>query len=470
MIAARWGMRLIGLVSTIILARLLTPDDFGVIALAMIVVGLLDTVAYAGVDLALMRPGADSREHFDTAWTIQIIQGLMLAGALLAVAPIAAAFLVEPRVQAVIEVIALRPLILGFNNIGTVNFRKQLNFAKDFSFTLSSKLLNLVVLVGAALTFRNYWALVVGMTSSALIEVSLSYLMHDYRPRLSIKLMKELWGFSQWLIISRVGSFLTRKTDEFVIGRLLGTTAMGSYHIASDVATMPNLELVMPLRRAMFPTLSKTANDPAELQRVFMTSFSGVATLAFSIGFGVFAVTPELVSVLLGAKWTEAAAPMQWLALFGSLSALVLALEMLLWVSGRTRLSAQQAWAELLVLVPLMYLAVRHGGIELAAIARLAVSGAMVPLIIHLASRASHIPQRKFYAAIWRPMIAGLAMAMALHSFFSGLVTSAAILLITKVVVGVLLFPVFLLGLWFLAGRPDGIEASLFKWLASKRG
>lgn len=140
MIAARWAMRLIGLASTVILARLLAPDDFGVIAIALIVVGLLETVAYAGVDLALMRPGADSREHYDTAWTIQLIQGALIAGFLLLLAPWVSPFFSEPRATAVIQVIALRPLIMGLQNIGIVAFRKELDFAKDFRFTLYTKL------------------------------------------------------------------------------------------------------------------------------------------------------------------------------------------------------------------------------------------------------------------------------------------------------------------------------------------
>jgi hypothetical protein len=79
MIAARWAMRLIGLVSTMILARLLAPEDFGLIALALLAYGLLETLSYAGVDLALMRQGNDSREHYDTAWTIQVLQGVFIA-------------------------------------------------------------------------------------------------------------------------------------------------------------------------------------------------------------------------------------------------------------------------------------------------------------------------------------------------------------------------------------------------------
>lgn len=468
MIAARWAMRLIGLVSTIILARLLTPDDFGVIALAMIVVGLLDTVAYAGVDLALMRPGNDSREHFDTAWTVQIIQGTLLAAALILAAPFAAPFFSEPRVMAVIQVIALRPFILGFQNIGIVAFRKELDFAKDFRFTLFAKLLNFFIIVSAALVLKNYWALVAGMASSAIIEVGLSYLMHAYRPKLSLKRIHDIWGFSQWLIISRIGSFLSRKTDEFVIGRVLGTTAMGGYHVASELATMPNLELVMPLRRAMFPTLSKAAKDPAEFEHLFLLSFSAVATLGFSIGFGLMAITPELVPILLGHQWQAAVAPMRWLALFGSFSALILALEMLLWVSGKTRISAIQTWLELIALIPVIYIAVDHAGIEGAALARLGVSISMVPIMISFASRSCHIGQLSFYKALWRPLLSSLFMAIGLQLLSEHLGASNLLLLLVKVASGLFLFPSTLLGLWYLSGRPRGMEDKAFQLLKLK--
>lgn len=228
MVAARWATRLIGLVSTVILARLLAPEDFGIVAIALIAVGLLETVGYAGVDLALMRPGANSREHFDTAWTIQIIQGLLIAVLLVVFAPWVGLLFSEPRTVGVVQVIALRPLISGFENIGVVAFRKELDFAKDFRFTVYTKLANFAIVVGSAYCLENYWALTIGMTSGSVIAVILSYLMHPYRPRLSLVHVREMWGFSQWLIISRVGSFLNRKTDEVVVGRLLGTSVMGA--------------------------------------------------------------------------------------------------------------------------------------------------------------------------------------------------------------------------------------------------
>lgn len=461
MIAARWTMRLIGLVSTVILARLLTPEDFGVVAIALIIVGLLETIAYVGVDLALMRPGHDTREHYDTAWTIQLIQGAFISCVLLAIAPWVASLFSEPRAALVVQVIALRPLISGFQNIGIVAFRKELDFAKDFRFSLYTKLINFLVIVGVALVLRNYWALVIGMVSSTLIEIALSYTMHPYRPKLSLARKSELWGFSQWLIISRAGAYLTRKTDEFVVGRLLGTGAMGGYHVASELATMPTTELVMPLRRAMFPTLSKAAQDSESLERLFLTSFSAIAVVSFSVGFGLSSIAPELVPIVLGTLWASAVIPITWLAIFGAFSALILALEMLLWVAGKTRASAAQSWLELGLLLPTVYFAVQASGIQGAAMARLAVTITVVPVMIYFASNACKFRQSKLYGALWRPLLAGLLMTLMLYVIAASSVEPGVLMLFAKVAAGIVIYPCALLLLWLLAGRPPGLEADV---------
>lgn len=458
MIAARWAMRLIGLVSTVILARLLAPSDFGVIAIALIFTGLFETIAYAGVDLALMRPGMGTDEHYNTAWTIQLIQGALISLSLLLIAPFASPFFSEPRATAVLQALAIRPIIAGLQNVGIVNFRKEMDFSRDFRFSLYTKLLNFGVLVGSAFWFRSYWALVIGMTSSCAIDVILSYVMHPYRPRLCLSKAREIWGFSIWLILARVGSFLNRKTDEFVVGRLLGTTRMGGYHVANELATMPTTELVMPLRRAMFPTLAKVAGQADEFEKLFLLSFSALAIMGVSVGFGLMAVAPELVPLVLGDKWLSAVDAMRWLALYGTSSSLILTLEMALWVSGRTRLSAIQTWTELAALIPVAYFAATAYGAEGAAMARLGVSAATLPLTLYFVSGACSIPMSRLYSVLWRPLVAGLGMALVLRFAAPGADFPVGLILAAKVMEGILVFPSLLIGLWLLSGRPAGIE------------
>lgn len=470
MIGSRWAMRLIGLVSTMVLARLLAPEDFGLIAMVMLTYGLLETLSYAGVDLALMRRGADSRAYYDTAWTVQILQGAFITLCLLLSAPLVAAYFDEPRALALIYWVAPRALIDASQNIGIVAFRKELDFAKEFRYTLYNKLLNFVIVIAAALWFRNYWALVFGSLLASLIGVALSYLMHPYRPRLSLAKTAEIWSFSQWLMISRLGSYLNRKCDEFVVGGFAGSAAMGNYHVANELATMPSSELVMPMRRAMFPVLTKIAHQKDEFVAAVMASFSAVAALCLFVSVCLLLVAPELVEVVLGAKWRDAVPLIRWLALFGGFSALVLVLEVPLWVSGKTNLSAAQSWLELAAILPLTLWAVQRHGAEGAAAARAGVAVLMVPVMLLLTARSGSVPLANLLAALWRPLLAAGVMAAVVWLLPWPAMAPALLGLVAKGSVCVLVYPAVLMVLWAGSGRPAGFEGSALKFVRAKLG
>jgi O-antigen/teichoic acid export membrane protein len=462
MLAARWAIRLIGLGSILVLARLLSPDDFGLVAMAMLAYGLLETISYAGVDLALMRSGAGTREHFDTAWTVQILQGCFIAAFLMLSAPWVSSYFAEPRIMGLIAWVALKAVIDGFQNIGVVAFRKDLDFGKEFRYTVILKISSVVVVIALAVWLRNYWALIIGSLAASAIGVAISYAMHPYRPRFTLVKMAEIWSFSQWLVIARVGSYLNRKCDEFIVGGYVGTVAMGSYHVASDLATLPSSELVMPIRRAMFPTLAKVTADPEEFRAAVLSSFSAIAVICLFIGACLTAVAPEFVSVILGPKWFDAVPIFRWLALFGALSALVLVLEVPLWVIGRTKTCAVQSWIELVMIALLSWFAVRRYGVEGAAAARVVVAVTMVPTMMLLTARTGMVRFGPLASAVWRPVAASVAMYWA-----AGLVptlgSSTFVMLLAKVAVCALVYPLTLLGIWALTGRPAGFERSSIK-------
>jgi len=464
MIGARWAMRLIGLISVAILARLLMPADFGVVAMALVIAGLLDTAAYAGVDLALIRAKDDTREYRDSAWTIQLVQGIVIAILLLLVAPFAAGYYHEPRVASILIWLSAKSAIEGFQNIGVVAFQKELDFAKQFRFSVYSRVLNLVVTVAAAFFFRNYLALVIGMVSGGLISVGLSYAMHPYRPRISLARARQLWSFSNWLLVSRIGSFLSRKSDQFLIGGVVGATALGGYHVGGELATMPTAELVMPMRRALFATLSRLQSDPTAFRSAVLQSFSTLAILSVSIGFGLMITAGEIVPILLGAQWQSAIPLVRWLAVYGALTGVALVLEVPIWVNGKTQVSAIQAWLELVLLVPLILYSVDHYGIEGVAISRAVVAAIMLPLMFYLASRVCPVKMRDLLGAVWRPLAAGAFMVggMMLPWEYSSVLW---VVLATKIALGAALYLVGLLGLWLLSGRPPGIEAAVIRHL-----
>src|SRR5262249_43311926 len=132
MVGMRWTIRAIGLLNTIILARLLTPADFGIVAMASVAVSLLDSMADFNVETAIVRSKVASRGQYDSAWTVQVTEGLVKTALLISIAPLLAGFYGDPRVALLVYIIALRPGIEGFENIGQVDFRRDLQFGKEF--------------------------------------------------------------------------------------------------------------------------------------------------------------------------------------------------------------------------------------------------------------------------------------------------------------------------------------------------
>ena len=382
MIAMRWMMRLFGLASTIILARLLTPTDFGIVALALIVFGLLEVLSWTAVDLALIQKQETTREHYDAAWTMQIMQGLIISILLIISAPYASIYFDEPALTNVIYLLALKSFIFGFHNIGVVEFRKELNFSREFNFHLYKKAITFLLVATLAVTLKNYWALIYGMLAAAVIDVFISYRMHPFRPRLSLTKINEIWSFSQWLLLSRIGYFLNQKTDQFVIGGMSETEVMGVYHISTEIGTMPTSEVVMPLRRALFPNFAKIAHLPEEYSKTILKSIGVISSLVFATGVGVSAISEDFVLLLLGEKWQVTIPLIQILAIFGVAAALSSSMELLLLVSGRGDLSTIDSWLKLTVLVPVVWFAAHTYGIYEVALSRTLLSSLFVFLMI----------------------------------------------------------------------------------------
>jgi O-antigen/teichoic acid export membrane protein len=462
MVSMRWGIRLIGLVSVAVLARLLTPADFGIVAMALVVSGLLDTVSYAGVDLALIRSRADTSDLRDSAWTIQVMQATLVAALLLMVAPVAASYYNEPRVATVIRWLALKSFIDGFQNIGVVAFQKDLDFAKEFRFNIFSRLLNLIAAIGAAVIFRNYLALVIGMLSGSFITVAMSYVMHPYRPRFSLAKVRQLSSFSTWLLLSRVGTFLAGGSDQFIAGGIVGATALGNYNVSTQLATMPSVELVMPLRRALFPNLSRQQDDPEAFRRMVLHAFGTLAILCFALSFGLVMTADDVVPILLGPQWHEATTLVKWLAVYGAFASLASMLEIPMWVLGKTRQTALQSWLQVIVLVPLVVISIHEYGILGAAVSRATVAIFMFPLLMYFAARVCPVSLRDLASTLWRPLLAGVLMMLSLSAPLA-YPSNVWLMLLAKVALGGSVYVGTLLVSWMLSGKPDSIEAAMIR-------
>jgi O-antigen/teichoic acid export membrane protein len=462
MIAMRWAIRGVGLVSTVILARLLTPEDFGVVAMAMVAVAMLEVFTQSGVDLALLRTEAPTREHYDAAWTLEIIQGLLLGAVLFLSAPLVGGHFEDERVTLVVQLLSLRAVIGGFQNIGVVDFRRRLAFGTEFKFGVYKKLLTFSVTIVAALLLRNYWALVAGQVFGRIFEVGLSYGMSDYRPRLAMARIGEIWGFSRWLILSRFARLLNRQFDRWVVGSVGGAAAMGSYYIATDLASSPSDEVVMPMSRAAFPVYSRLQDDPVALRTAFVQVLQSMTSVSFVMGFGIGAVAHDFVSVVLGSQWLSAVPLIPWLGLFGALYGLVHTIDIFLVATGRERVAALLTVWNAFLLVPVLIVAGHQGSIEGIAASKAVMAIVFVLGLVWVAGRRPPLTLRAVWDGIWPSLTAATVMVAAIKLIqwtWSGY--SPPVGLIRDVACGAVVYFAAMWSIWMLQGRPDGPVSSL---------
>jgi lipopolysaccharide exporter len=455
-------MRFIGLISTIILARLLEPTDFGIVAMAMVAIGFIRVFSEPGQDLALIRHPNPTEEHFDTAWTMSVCCGFIVALLLVAVAPMAGWFYHEPRVVPVIRFLAIAPLIEGFTNVGAVaGFRRDLAFDKEFRFTVIRRVAAFAVTIPLALVLLNYWALAIGIVCGRVLSVIISYWMHPYRPRLRLTRLREIWSYSMWTQFSGIGNFFGEQIDQIVVGGVAGAVQMGAYNVAADIGTAPTEELVMPAARAVFPVYATLLQDPAKLAHSYLDVLSITAIVALSTGVGVALVADDMVAVVLGAKWTFAAPLVPWLAVAAGMLGVARSVNAVLSVTGNARLSAMRIWAFAAFLAPAATIAGLAWGAEGVAAARMIVTILFIPIMFYSLMRVIPVTGMEILACLWRPALATLSMTAAVWLSGTDAIPSVPLRLLCNVGLGASVFATTLLVSWFLAGRPAGAERIL---------
>jgi len=474
MVLFRLTDRGIGFVSTLILARLLVPDDFGLVAMATSILAALELLGAFSFDMALIQNRTAARHHYDTAWTFEVIFGLTKCALLLALSVPAAAFYSEPRITAVMQVLAVCALIQGFDNIGVVAFQKDLEFHKEFWFGLARKLAGFVVTIALAYTLRSYWALLGGMLTLRITSLLMSYRLHPFRPRFSLSASRELFNFSKWLLLNNILIFANNRGADFVIGRLNGARALGIYSVSYEIANMPTTELVWPISRAVFPGYSRLAGDTPELARTFLQVIGLVALLTVPAGALIGLVAEPFVLLLLGPKWLDAVPLIQVLAVFGIVRSLHGPSGSIYIALGKPIVVALLQCIQLVIAVTLMVVLVPRLGAVGAGWAILC--GATTAMVVNyaLVQRELQIPIRRLLGALARPLsaaavMAGAVLVVAPMTDGGGMgALAAGLRLCILSACGLAAYVGCILLLWVVGGRAAGPETQTMAFIQAR--
>lgn len=464
----------LGLISTLVLARVLLPKDFGIVAMALSVVALLEIFTAFGMDTVLIQRQNATTEHFNTAWSLNVLAGCAIGAAVALLALPASHFYHEPRLLPVMGVLAVSAVVGGCENIGVVLFRKQLRFDREFRYLLTKKLMAFAVTVPLAFWLRSYWALVLGTFIGRAGAIGYSYLIHPFRPRFSLRAAPEMLHFSKWLMIQDALFFLRERSASFFIGRLAGPAALGSFSVSAEIANMPGTELIAPINRALLPAYARLAADPAALRHEFLASMSGIALLGIPAVAGVALAAPFIVLVALGPRWNAAQPLLEVLAFYGISQVLLSNSYAALIALGKpglfTRIGALYVSLQLAGFVALT----PSWGALGAAWAYVIAAFGTLPLNLRYVTRQLGLTAGELLKTVWRPLVSATAMYVTGRTWGPKLAATAvsssdALLpLLGCVALGAATYTATGLLLWLAAGRPDGAETWVLRRLSAR--
>jgi len=312
--------QLFSLVRITILARILAPNDFGMMGVAMLTMSILETFSQTGFQQALVQKKEDISSYLNTAWTVLVFRGFILFVILYSMAPYVAIFFGTTEVKLIIRVVGVSILLQAFTNIGVIYFQKELEFNKQFFYQLSGILTDFIASVSAVLILKSVWALVFGLLAGNIARCVGSYLIHPYRPRLRVnwKKAKELSGFGKWVLGSNILFFLVTQGDGIFVGKLLGIVPLGFYQLACKISNMTTTEITHVVSQVSFPAYSILQNELTRLKRSYLKVLRLTAFFALPTAGFIFAAGPVFVHLFFGEKWMPMVPAMRILVVAGA--------------------------------------------------------------------------------------------------------------------------------------------------------
>lgn len=460
--------RLKGLISMVILARLLVPEDFGIIAMSTSMIAGVELITALGFQVVLIQRPDPEPYHFHTAWTLNIFLALIAAILVVILAVPASRFFEEPRLVAIMQVLAISVLARGFENIQVVWFQKNLEFNKDFLFRFIPRLAGFFVTIPLAFYLRSYWALVSGMLFSTLFSVVFSYAIRPAMPRISLAGAKDLIDFSKWLLLTNIFAYMIVRGIDIVVGRTLGSFGLGTYSLSYELATIPTTQLTAPINRAVFPGYSRFAHDISMLREGFLDVTGIIALTALPAGIGIAAIADVLVPVVLGEKWLHAIPVVQLLAFYGSISSILTNVGPLFNSMARPYTITYLQILSICILLPTAYFFSVNYGVIGAGWAYVTTVLVSLPVTLMALRRSLGLHIGMLLAVIWRPIVACGLMYVAVLTYTGSAGSATVGILLNGILVGIAMYVLSLAAIWYLNGRPRGAEKVVFDQIRAR--
>ena len=299
---------LLAAVKIAILARILSPNDFGLFALVAVAIGIVESLTETGINATIIQSQKSTSYFLNTAWVISIVRGLIISILMILMGFGMQYFYDSPQLFVLVGVASLIPLIKGFINPAIVTLQRELRFFRDSVYRLLRLIVEVAATIVFALILQSVFALILGLIVSAIFEVFITFIMFKERPRLIYvkSRAEEIFANMKGLNIMAILSYIAENVDNLIVGKVVGTSALGIYQNSYGFTHKLNLQLAKSVQFSTLPVYARINTDTNRVKNAYLKTLS-VSIGSFIVIALPFFFFPELtVLILLGEKWLEA--------------------------------------------------------------------------------------------------------------------------------------------------------------------
>lgn len=297
--------KLIGLISTLILARILVPEDFGIIAIATLFMGLMNVLSETGASSYLLKEEFVDDSKINTAWSINVLLKSVLSLVIIFCSPVIAALYDDQRVLYVVISMAVLFSVSSLKNPGLFHLSRKQKYGAQVRLEIIAKVLSVTTAVVTAFVYKNYWALVAGQTVNHISIVIGSYFISQYRPAIEFKNAKAQLRFSGWMLPQALVGYLRTQLDTFIVSSSFGKSALGSYHTMKYIAFIPSSHILLPLTWPFLVEIRSAMGDTDLFNKRVTSSATMLLLLSIPMSVFLYSYSEPLTNILLGEKWLD---------------------------------------------------------------------------------------------------------------------------------------------------------------------
>lgn len=400
--------KLVNLVTTIVLARLLAPADFGLLALANLALNLLGFVKDLGLGGTLIVRHDLDRRAVGTVLTLLVVVSALLGALMAAVAPLLADFFNEPRLTGVLAVMSSLMLISGFSSFYEVILQRELEFKRRFAALIVQSVVVAGLAIPLAALGAGVWSLVVGQIAALLVFGIVCFALSPYRvrPAFDRTQVRELFAFGSGFLLQNVALFARQNADYVAVGRAFGAASVGFYSMAWRLADLTYSGVSDPVARVTFPGFARARSKGDDIRPAFLSVLRLVALVTCPIGILLSAAADPFTLAVFGERWEPMIGPLAVLGVWAAIRPAESTVNWLLNSIGAARPIGNYSVAVLAVLVPALAAAVTWGTPTTVALVLVADILASFVVVAFYCKRRAAIG----YGELWRA-VAPVALA-----------------------------------------------------------